>query len=132
MELTYDNFKKMLETDQQLIKDYFKFKPGDLLLSPYGEVILIKSEDFARKYRRDPTLMPMLTSDLLIDSIEALLHGVLVEVEVKEHYIYVSINQKESLGLKLLKGYSLNGKLFDGLLNIFLKVLNDKESRKVG
>lgn len=132
MELTYQDFKHMLETDQQLIKEYFKFKPGGLLLSPYGEVILIKSEDYARKYRKDPTLIPILTSDLLIEKIEALLDGVLVGIEVKADYIYVSINQNDCLGLKVLKGYSLNGNLFTGLLNIFLKVLRDYEGKKVG
>ena len=132
MELEYRDFKNMLVKDQQFIKDYIEFKPGDILLSPYGEVILIKNESLAREYQKDPTLIPMLTSDLLIKSMEELVKGQVSAIEVKDDYIYVTIDTKELLTPKVLKGYSLEGKLFSGLLNIFLKILNDNKSRKVG
>ena len=132
MELMYKDFKNLLESDQQLIKFYFRAEPGTLFLSPYGEVIFIKKEASAREYRKDPTLIPMLTSDLLIQSIERVLKGQIVAIEVKDDYIYMSIYNKELLALKVLKGYSLKGELFPGLLNIFLKILRDQDSKKVG
>jgi len=130
MRFTYDNFKNMLPEDQQLIKEYFQFKPGDIIISAYGEILYVKNKAYAREYSRDPKMMPLLTIELLIESIEALTHKKVVKLEAKENYIHVSLQGEKKLICDVLKGYSMDQDIFSGLLHSFLTLLNEQKQMK--